>query len=79
VIVKLYSIRDELVGFGKPFALPSDEVAVREYKKAVKADSPNDVNTNIPDSVLFCLATFDDQSGEIVPAKAQLLRASEVE
>ena len=79
MIVGLYSIRDELVGFGKPFALPSDDVAIREYKKAVKAETPNDVNTNIPDSVLFALGTFDDQSGEITPRKVQLLRANEVE
>lgn len=75
----LFSIRDELVGYGSPFTLPSEEVALREYKKAALHEKPNDVNTNLADSVLFLVGSFDDQSGEIVSTeKKMLIRASEV-
>lgn len=76
--VCIYSVRDELVGFGKPFVMPSDDVAVREFKKAVLAETPNDINTNKADTVLFKLGTFDDQSGAIIPDHVQLIRANEV-
>lgn len=78
MIVGIYSVRDELVGFGKPFVMPSDDVAIREFKKAVVAEAPNDINTNKADTVLFKLGTFDDQSGAIVSDHIQLIRANEV-
>lgn len=74
----LYSIRDELVGYGKPFALPSDEVAIREFRNQVNSETPNLLNTNKSDMVLFKLGSYDDQSGEVFPEHISLLRANEV-
>lgn len=75
----LFSIRDELTGYGDPFTLPdNDEVAVRMFRQAVNDSKPNRVNQAPQDMVLFKIAYFDEQSGEITPAKKQILRASEV-
>lgn len=74
----LYSIRDELVGYGQPFSLPSVEVAVREFRNQVNSETPNLLNTNKSDMVLFKLGVFDTQSGEIIPEHTSLLRANEV-
>lgn len=75
----LFSVRDELVGYGDPFALPdNDEVAVRIFTQAVKDEKPNRINQSKQDMVLFRLGYLDDQSGEITPCKEQILRATEV-
>lgn len=75
----LYSIRDELIGYGNPFSAPdNDALVIRDFKAAVKSPEPNACNQNPEDIVLFKLATFDEQSGEIVPQHTQLLRATEV-
>lgn len=75
----LFSIRDELTGYGDPFTLPdNDEVAIRMFKAAVLDTKPNRINAAPQDMVLFRLGYLDEQSGEITPAKKQILRASEV-
>lgn len=69
----LYSVRDELIGYGNPVSFPSDSVAIREFKiLASESKSPQDL-------VLFKVGSFDDQSGEIVEkVHVQLVRATEV-
>lgn len=75
----LFSVRDELTGYGDPFTLPdNDEVACRMFRSAVLAETPNKINQAKQDMVLFKLGYIDDQSGEITPEKKQILRASEV-
>lgn len=80
MIKGLYSIRDELVAYGPPIALPGDEVAIREFRRLCLSPQLNEVNQNKNDVVLFRVGSFDDQSGEITQiCHVQLLRASEVE
>ena len=75
----LFTVRDELTAYGDPFTLPdNDEVAVRMFRQAVLDEKPNRINQAKQDMVLFKLGYFDDQSGEIVPEKKQIMRASEV-
>lgn len=75
----LFSVRDELTGYGDPFTLPdNEEVAIRMFKSAVMAETPNKINQAKQDMVLFKLGYIDDQSGEITPEKKQILRATEV-
>ena len=76
----LYCVRDELVSYGDPFALPGerDALARRVFKAAVNDPQPTAANQNIEDKVLFRLAKFDDQSGEIIPCKLEICRATEV-
>lgn len=75
----LFCIRDELVSYGDPFVLPdNDDVAKREFALAARSTTPNKINQAPQDMVLFRIARFDDQSGDIIPCKEQLVRASEV-
>lgn len=80
MIKTLYSVRDELVSYGDPFALPGerDDLAKRTFTEFVNSPEPNICNTNVEDKVLFRIAKFDDQSGEIFPCKAEICRATEV-
>lgn len=79
MIKALYCIRDELVGYGNPFAAPdNDALVIRDFKTAVKAPEPNACNQHPEDVVLYRVGTFDDQSGALAPQHIQLLRANEV-
>lgn len=80
MIKTLFCVRDELIGYGDPFAMPGerDDLAKRAFTNAVNAEEPNSANQNPEDKVLFRLARYDDQSGEITPCKEQICRATEV-
>lgn len=66
MVYKMYSIKDECIGFGIPFALENDGVAIRTFENAyhvnnsMYATKPNDFS-------LYCVGTFDNKTGDVNP------------
>lgn len=66
MILYVYSIRDRLEGFGRPFVCSSDAYAKRDFAAAVNADRGNSPLAFCPaDYDLYRLGKFDNDSGMI--------------
>ena len=70
--MKLYVIRDVLVGFGRigdtpdVLSIPNDEAAVRVVKiSCAKGMKPNALNVNAKDKELWCVGELDHKTGRI--------------
>ena len=63
--LKIYSIKDNKIGFMHPFYQSNDAVAVRALNNAVNAKEMNNINQNVDDMELWKLGEFDDQTGQI--------------
>lgn len=80
MIKGLFSIRDEEVAFGNLFSLPdNNKVAVRAFKDLIEDPRSGDVHKHPEDMVLYRIARFDDQSGEITPCREVIVRASDLD
>lgn len=69
-MMKLYSIKDNKVGFWKPFVCHNDAVASREFGNMINfRGSSGDffVQENYCDLDLYCLGTYDENTGVITP------------
>lgn len=64
--VKLYAVKDNLVGFLFPFGMQNDAMAKRLFISSAQAEAPNAVNTYPENKELWYLGEFDDQTGEVV-------------
>lgn len=65
MITKIYSVRDVKVGFMPPTVFQNDDVANRSFQSDVL--SSNGVLLTHPDDFsLYCLGSFDTETGEIV-------------
>lgn len=61
----LYSIKDDLVGFGVPFACDNDAVAMRYFHQAMV--QPNSIySLNKSQFNLYRVGTFDTESGSLI-------------
>lgn len=59
--INLYNVQDVLVGFGSPFAMGNNELAIRAYKGFLtRAQNPEDMR-------LFRVGEMEDETGEIFP------------
>lgn len=64
MIMKLYSIKDTVVGhFRSPAQFNNDSEAIRAVKYALK--SVNDLSRNCKDYQMWCLGEFDTETGVI--------------
>lgn len=64
MLMKLYSIKDVVVGnFKNPAQFTNDAEAVRAVKYA--CNSINDISTNCDDLQLWCVGSFDTETGVI--------------
>lgn len=63
MVLNVYSIRDKLVAYQSPFYMHSDEQAIRSFKMAVNAETPNSISQAFADMDLYRLGTFDDMTG----------------
>lgn len=62
----VYSVRDRLDGFGRPFVHPSDALAKRDFAAAVHGDRVSSALAFSPaDFDLYRLGKFDTDSGLI--------------
>ena len=67
--IRLYAIKDTLVGFMSPYAQHNDQYAKRAFENAVNESKPNTINTNPEDKQLFYVGEFDESTGAIIPAE----------
>lgn len=63
--MNLYSVRDIKAGYGNPYCMHNDEMAIRDIKLAVNSDKPNIIRQFPEDFELVRLGTFDTTTGEI--------------
>ncbi len=73
--MKIYSIKDTKIGFMNPFYLQNDAVAIREFSNAALEKQPNAVNTNAEDKELWCLGSFNQETGAIISDVKYLAKA----
>lgn len=59
MLITLYSARDILVGFGRPFVGPNDEAVKRDFKNFIK-EQPNG-----KDFQLYKIGVMNDENGKI--------------
>lgn len=65
---KLYAIKDAKVGaYINIMMFKNDSVAIREFQAAANEKNRNMVNEFPEDKELWCLGTFDELTGVIVP------------
>ena len=62
---KIYSIKDTKIGFGQPFTMINNAVAIRAFSNMAQAEQPNQVNTYPEDKELWELGEFDTETGKI--------------
>lgn len=77
MIIKVYSVKDELIGFSQPFYAPSNAVAIRSFQGSAQSEKPNIVNTNPEDKSLWFVGEFDDQSGSFTNSLERIARAED--
>lgn len=81
MVLNIYSIRDEQSTFGNPFAMPNDNMAIRDFAAAVNAATGNNALAYAPsDFVLYRVGQIDLETGKVVPEAAvvYLKRGSEL-
>lgn len=67
MIVYVYSIRDVLNGFAGLFTEVNDESAIRGFKLSLRDASAGNILGFVPtDFYLYCLGTYNTETGEIV-------------
>lgn len=59
----IYSVKDELVGFGDPVTAISDEIAIRDFTHVV--NTVPQIRDNAKDFSLYNHGSFDSDSGQI--------------
>lgn len=63
--IELFSVKDTLVGFSRPFAALSDAVALRQFIATVRSPQPNFCNTFPEQKELYYVGSMDDATGKI--------------
>ena len=78
--MKLYTIRDALVGYGVITGISAvinfenDEVALRALKESMfPGQKPNAFNVHPEDKELWCVGEFDQQTGKIIAYEPKLI------
>lgn len=70
MIMHLFSIKDEKVGFTEPFSAVNTEDALRRFVASVRSRQPNPCNTFPEDKFLCRVGTFDTNNGVITAPDA---------
>ncbi len=60
----IYAIKDRMVGFGQPFTLKNNELAIRVITNLVNSEKPNQTQVDIVDKELYKIASFNEETGE---------------
>lgn len=63
MIVNMYSVRDNLTGYGYPFVQPNDEAALRNFRYLLTRESGSEFSVKPDDYSLFRVASFDTDTG----------------
>lgn len=73
--MKLFSLKDVLVGFNQPFMAASQAVAVRNLRNMVNSSSKNTIQEVVSDIELWQLGEFDQDTGELKASLEFVCRA----
>ena len=65
MIVKLYSVRDKLIGFNPPIGFKDDKVAIRWFEAFCKQKKEQEF-TEAKYYDLYCVGSFDTEKAELV-------------
>lgn len=78
--MKLYSVKDlKSARFGNPFSSFNDEVAIRDFTTLCKDKNPNNLCGIYPEDFdLYCVGSFDEDTGAITPGVLFLVNGSSV-
>lgn len=63
MIINLYSMKDELVGFNPPVKFDNDQVAIRSFMELMKTEDYKGIRKDLS---LYRLGSFDTDSGSFV-------------
>ncbi|AVA31640.1 VP5 [Gokushovirus MK-2017] len=66
MIQNVYSVRDVKTGFGPLMILQNDAVALRSFEVSCR-QSDSLMHWCAADYSLFCIGSFDDESGQLNP------------
>lgn len=72
MIASIYAIRDKLTGYLTPTFDANDQVAMRNFAHAVQ-NTDTLLHTHAADYDLYCLGTFDTETGTIMPINPQVV------
>lgn len=75
---KIFCIKDTMVGFMQPFIQVNEAVAVREFSNIVNSVGSSIVSQNYKDMELYCLGTFNQDTGIIEPDVTFVIKGSDV-
>ena len=78
MIMGLYAIKDNKIGFMQPWVSHNNATAMRTFTNGANEIEPNAINTDIDDKELWLLGQYDDQSGIINTEVTFLIKANEV-
>lgn len=76
MIINIYSIRDACVGFGNPFVQPNDDVALRTMRSLL-VDPQSEFSRSPKDYSIWCIGTFDTDTGIIDSKVPEMLSRGE--
>lgn len=79
MIIKIYSVRDKLVGFGGPLAFQDDKVAIRWFEAFCQEKIRNEY-TKAKYYDLYHIGDFDTEKGELMGSSSheiELVREGE--
>ena len=76
--MNLYSVRDIKAGYGNPYCMQNDEMAIRDIKLAVNSDKPNIIKQFPEDFELTRLGTFDTETGIIIRKVEMIINCREL-
>ncbi len=65
MIVNMYSVRDNLTGYGYPFVQPNDDAALRNFKFLLTRESGSEFSVKPDDYSLYRVCRFDTDTGSI--------------
>lgn len=74
-MLDLYALKDVLVGFQNPFVSPNRQTALRQLSLTVNAKEPNPIQATVEDVELWQIATYDSDTGVVVPKLEFVCRA----
>ncbi|MBR5012746.1 MAG: hypothetical protein IKY15_02275 [Clostridia bacterium] len=76
--LKVFAIKDTKIGFMNPFFTHNEGVAIREFTNGANEVQKNAINTNPEDKELWCLGSFDDETGIMTSEVKFLIKANDV-
>lgn len=75
--MKMYAFKDIKVGYMEPFLQQNDQVAVRTFTATIK-NQKNIMSAYKEDIELWCIAEFDETTGDIFAEKRYMIGGKDI-